>query len=203
MLSDTQRSHLSRVLRVDEGSAVSYTDGAGIVGKGRFEFGVVVRGEESHVEPRKPRITLGVAPPRSTDRLRFLVEKVVELGVDEIAWIKTQFGQGRVPSMSKLEAWTLAAVEQSRRAYVPSVGGAMRPIADVVDGRVAVVADQSGDELVTHTAEENLVVVVGPEGGWGPTDAVDGFPSVRLSEAVLRTETAAIAALTLLRSDTA
>jgi 16S rRNA (uracil1498-N3)-methyltransferase len=186
---------------MEEGSSVSYTDGAGVVGTGRFEFGVVVRGEESDVEPAKPRVTLGVAPPRSTDRLRFLVEKVVELGVDEIAWIKTQYGQGRVPSASKLEAWTLAAVEQSRRAYVPTIGRVMRPIADVVAGRKAVIADQGGDELVTHISGEDLVVVVGPEGGWGPSDAVDGFPNVRLSAAVLRTETAAIAALTLLRSD--
>lgn len=200
VLTDTQRSHLSRVLRIAEGGTVSYTDGSGIVGEGRYEFGVVVRGDETQVERPLPRVTLAVAPPRSTDRLRFLVEKVVELGVDEIIWVRTQYGEGRVPSRSKLEAWTNGAVEQSRSGYVPIIGAALRPISDLGGTDTTVVADQAGSPLDGGDPRSTLTILIGPEGGWGPMDGVDGYPKVRFSHAVLRTETAAIAALAILRS---
>ena len=200
VLTDAQRSHLLRVLRVEEGSPVSYTDGAGVIGEGRFEFGVVVRGDEIRVERPVPHVTLAVAPPRSTDRVRFLVEKVVELGVDEVVWIRTEYGQGRVPSRAKLEAWTHGAVEQSRRGYVPVVGAAFAKISDLNSDWPTVVADQTGDAPVSGETASRLTGLVGPEGGWGPADGVDDYPTLRFSQAVLRTETAAIAALAVLRS---
>lgn len=203
VLTDAQRSHLLRVLRVEEGSPVSYTDGTGVIGEGRFEFGVVVRGDETRVERPVPHVTLAVAPPRSTDRIRFLVEKVVELGVDEIVWVSTEYGQGRVPSRSKLEAWTQGAVEQSRRGYVPVVGSILRQISDLNGEFPTVVADQAGDVLASGETASRLTVLVGPEGGWGPADGIDDYPTLRLSEAVLRTETAAVAALAVLRSGSA
>ena len=72
-LNPEHEGHLSKVLRRSPGSAVSYTDGAGRLGAGTLEPGLVVRGREETIERPSPTLCMAVAAPRSRDRLRFIV----------------------------------------------------------------------------------------------------------------------------------
>ena len=69
------RRHVEKVLRRGDGAAVSYTDGAGVVGSGVVRNGSIVRNAERQVAP-PPEIVLAVAPPHQADRARYLVEKL-------------------------------------------------------------------------------------------------------------------------------
>ena len=187
-LSPEHEGHLSKVLRRSPGSTVSYTDGAGRLGTGTLEPGLVVRGREETIERPFPTLCMAVAAPRSRHRVRFIVEKLVELGVDELCWVSTRFGQGDPPGLPKARAWAIAALEQSKGAWLMEVSG---PVAlDELTGML-VVTDLTGSGAIPPGASR-YTVLVGPEGGFNedemPLDAV----RIRLANRVLRTETAAI-----------
>lgn len=187
-ISIVQWRHLTKVLRLDRGDSITYTDGLGKIGRGRLGGGQSVeRGEEAGV-PRTSELTVAVAPPANKDRQRFLIEKLAELGVARLQWLRSTHGKGRVAPGPKVFAWVLAAVEQSQGAWL------METSPDIVDWEElegpTVVCDPAGGEA-TPTAR---TVVIGPEGGWADSEIPSGLPAWNLGPTVLRTETAAIIA---------
>lgn len=186
---DRVRHHLTRVLRYREGAAVTYTDGAGTVGSGVWTGNVIERGPERSVTRPEPVITVAVAPPKSKDRQRFVVEKLQELGVDHVVWLATERTQTTPPRNERSFAWTVAALEQSRGAWLMDV--AETSIDDLDD---AAVADPDGslrpEDLRTRAS---ITVAIGPEGGFTDAEISRFHDRVALGATVLRTETAAIA----------
>ncbi len=71
--------------------------------------------------PPAVAITVAVAPPHDKDRLRFMVEKLAELEVSRITFLKTRFGAGRLPDLSKATAWAIGALEQSQGGWLPEI----------------------------------------------------------------------------------
>jgi 16S rRNA (uracil1498-N3)-methyltransferase len=191
-LSDSHRHHLRRVLHVDPGDPLSYTDGAGVVGRGHFDDESVIRGDESE-HPRPTTLTVAVAPPASRHRVRFLVEKLAELGVARLLWVGTRHTEGRPPPASKAEAWAASALEQSRGAWKMGVGEASL---DELDRSRLVVADPDGGEVA---GEEDLILLVGPEGGFDPGEIPRDVRRISLGPTILRVETAALIGAGLLR----
>ena len=112
-LTSAQQSHLVRVLRLEVGDPVSYTDGRGMAGSGHLGEGAIVRGPESAVE-RPSDLVVVAAPPENRDRVRFMVEKLAEIGVAELLFLDSRLGEGRPPRSDRLHAWAVAALEQSR-----------------------------------------------------------------------------------------
>src|SRR3970282_2642837 len=100
-VSEAQAAHLERVLRLREGDPVSYTDGLGTLGEGRDRPGLVVRGGESTID-RPTDLVVVVAPPNNRDRARFMIEKLSEMGVAEVRFLETRYGQGRTPRADPL-----------------------------------------------------------------------------------------------------
>ena len=184
LASDKMR-HLERVLRMPTGAAVTYTDGAGRFGDGRWTGQAVERGEESAVA-RPSGLTMAVAPVKSADRMRFLVEKLQELGVARLVWLATSLGQARPPRVEKCTAWAIGALEQSRGAWLMEIDGPRR-LSEV--GR-PLVADPSGR---TEWAP-GMTWCIGPEGGWADDELDPSLPTATLGTTVLRTETAALTA---------
>ncbi len=182
-----QLHHLRTVLRLQTGDRVDYTDGAGTVGRGTWREGTVRRGREDlHAAP-SPRLTMAVAPPRERHRLRFLVEKLAELGVDRLAWLSTRRGTGKAAAADKLEAWAQSALEQSRGAWAMELAGAVTP-ADL--GGTVLVADPGGGSW--PPTEGDTTVVIGPEGGLARDEIGGKTALVGLGGRILRVETAAV-----------
>jgi RsmE family RNA methyltransferase len=121
-LGGTEAHHLMRVLRAQPGEAVELFNGRGRRGQGRVErlgkHEVTVRMDSATDEspPPKPSILLAAASPKG-DRLRWMIEKVTELGVDR--FVPLSMDRGVVdPSdhkLSKLEQTVIAACKQSGR----------------------------------------------------------------------------------------
>jgi RsmE family RNA methyltransferase len=181
--------HLYKVLRRSNGDSISYTDGAGTIGTGTLEDNDVVRGtEQSFPRPMRPIIV--VAPPAQKDRLRFMVEKLAELGVVEVRWLRSRFTEGRPPGGDKSAAWSRMALEQSRGAWLMAVPSDSIDVGSLPEGTVF--ADQSGPSHGSLTAVP--AIAIGPEGGWDTDEIPPNAPTIRLSDGVLRVETAAIVA---------
>lgn len=192
-LSSSQRHHLERVLRLREDDPISYTDGSGTIGAGRLADGSVLRGEETDRQPPSS-LTVAVAPPRSRDRARFLVEKLAELAVTRLVWVETRRGEGRPPPADKAGTWVTSALEQSRGAWAMGIEEAAGP--DSLDPSDLVVAVREGEPVVP-TGRRTLLI--GPEGGLEQGEIPAGVPHVSLASTVLRVETAAIVGAALLR----
>ena len=187
-LTDQQRSHLSKVLRRSAGSEVSYTDGAGLTGVGVLDGDVVLRGAEILVERPARALCMAVAPPRSKERARFVVEKLAELGVDELRWVRTRFGQSDPPAPEKALSWAIGALEQSRGAWLLGISGPST--IDELEQPV-LVADLTGSGTVPPDVSR-CTVLVGPEGGFEAGELTSEMIRFRLSDRVLRTETAVL-----------
>ena len=181
--------HLYKVLRRSRGESISYTDGAGAIGTGTLDDNCVVRGTE-YSTPRAIRPMIAVAPPAQKDRLRFMVEKLSELGVIEVRWLRSRFTEGRPPTVEKASAWSRMALEQSRGAWMMDLPADFIDVGSLPQGTVF--ADRTGSPPGSLAAVP--AIAIGPEGGWDPDEIPAHAPKVRLSDRVLRVETAALVA---------
>ncbi len=188
-LTVVQWRHLTKVLRRKQGESITYTDGLGTFGTGIMSHQEIERGEEV-TRHRGHELTVAVAPPSNKDRQRFLVEKLAELGVARLIWLETRHGANRVSSSAKVFSWMLAAVEQSRGAWLMETSGELLELSDL-DGRV-VVCHPGGDETPDGEVD---VIVIGPEGGFAKDEVPPGYERWGLGENILRVETAAIASV--------
>jgi 16S rRNA (uracil1498-N3)-methyltransferase len=188
-LDDEHRHHLRRVLRVADGSPVTYTDGGGTVGRGTVIGEGIQRGAEETVGRPKPSLTVAVAPPRDSARSRFIVEKLAELGVDRLVWLLTQYGQSGAPRVEKARQWAAGSLQQSRGAWVMEVES--RAGLTECPGPVWIV-HPGGGPIPAPT--DSVTLAIGPEGGFSPEELTQGDAMVGLGARVLRVETAAIVA---------
>ena len=195
-LDEGHVNHLRKVLKLAEGSDLSYTDGAGTLGSGRFSDGGVRRGPEATVA-RPNGVTAVVAPPSSRDRIRFLVEKTAELGVSRLLWIRTARTTGGSPRQAKAIAWATAALEQSRGAWMMEIGTTTMGDLDPAD---LVVADPGG---LRQAPSDRSTLLIGPEGGLTSEEIPSGAVRLSLGPTVLRVETAAVVGVLALISQPA
>lgn len=198
-LDDETGHHLSRVLRLRDGESVSVTDGAGhwrMTDFGSIGSLVVLRSSSAVVtEPSPSHFTLATAIPKG-DRVDWLVQKTVELGVDRIIFLHAERSTVRwkaeraVKQVARLQRIADEATRQSRRVWRTDVSGPLSA-ADILDG--ATVAEPGGEMI---RGDESLIAV-GPEGGWTADEMERASRSVQVGANILRVETAAVAVTTL------
>ncbi|MFQ5555335.1 MAG: RsmE family RNA methyltransferase [Acidimicrobiia bacterium] len=143
-----------------------------------------------------PRITAAVAPPRRPARRRFVVEKLAELGTDELVWLDTTHG-GSIEALDrKARAWSVGALEQSRGAWLMEIGGPVT-FGQVATKGALLVADRDAPPPGTIPGGP-IVVAIGPEGGFVAGEAnVPGATFVGFGSRTLRVETAAVTAVSV------
>jgi 16S rRNA (uracil1498-N3)-methyltransferase len=190
--------HLANVRRLRDGDLVSATDGRGSWRWCAFEdAALTVVGDVSTEPEPSPKLTVGFALVKGS-KPELVVQKLSELGIDTIIpfiaersvvrWddAKTERQGERLTKVAR------EASMQSRRVWLPTVAPVAR-LSDLVSLEGSVRADRDGSALCSA----NTTVLIGPEGGWSPAEA-DMTPVVGLGRTVLRAETAAIAAATLM-----
>ena len=207
VLSDDDRAHLLRSLRLRDGEPVTVSDGRG--GRRPCRFGaadaaVIPHGDVERVPAPAPSVAVAFAIPKG-DRLEWAVQKLTEAGADRIVLLHTDRSVVRwdgdddraARRLDRLRRIAREAAMQSRRVWLPDVDGPV-PLGDALTWPGVCVADAGGGppSLASPT------VLVGPEGGWSEDEraavASGGFPRVAFGAHVLRVETAAVAAAVLL-----
>jgi 16S rRNA (uracil1498-N3)-methyltransferase len=224
-LSRDTASHLAKVLRARDGDELVLFNGDGREFHGAIES---VRGSRvlasvgagRLVDRESPLpVTLVQCVPRG-DRMDLIVQKATELGVSRIVPILSQRSVVRLDARqaeSKSAHWRAVAVsacEQCGRNRLPVIDAA-RPLLHYLgdsapsDGlRLVFEPDREPLERdageVRHGSWHTAEIAIGPEGGFGSDELeafrVAGFCRVGLGPRVLRTETAAIAALVWLQT---
>lgn len=217
VLDPEDAGHAIRSLRLRPGDEFTSSDGRGALARCR-----VVRAERLLVEgevverttepPARPRLTVLVAPPKG-QRLSWAVQKLTEVGADEIVLVEAARSTRRWDpdrggrAATRLDAVAREAAKQSRRRFLPEVSGPV-PWPEAVmpeDGVPLVILWERATvrltEVLPQTAPDRLTLVVGPEGGIPEEDALSaearGAVLAWLGPNVLRTETAAVVAASI------
>ena len=193
-LDDDDRHHLSRVLRLQSGEAVTASDGAGKWRSCTWTANGLQPESAIEQDPSpEPPIAVGFAIPKG-DRPEWIVQKLTEVGVDRVIPLLTSrsvvrwAGDKATRNVDRLRRVAREAAMQSRRAWLPVVEE-VTTLSDLIaraPNDVALAHPGGRQPTLTHT-----VVLIGPEGGWSPYE-VESRALVGLGTNVLRTETAAI-----------
>ena len=191
--------HVSRVLRLRRGEAVTVTDGEGRWRAGVFTGDGVEYADDVRVVPRSSRLrTIAVAPPKG-ERLEWLVAKCTEVGIDRIVLLDAEHsvvrwaGERAERQLARLQRVAVEASMQSRRVWLPEISGPIRAI-EVLPGFA--VAEPGGRPVTA----DDVRIAIGPEGGWSAKELEVAASAVSLSPNILRVETAAVAAAVLMAS---
>jgi 16S rRNA (uracil1498-N3)-methyltransferase len=217
VLSQADAHHLTAVLRLRDGEIVVAGDGAGRWAICRMETGRTETGRtdagRTQTGPTlapvgpveltarvEPAVTVAFAPVKG-DRPEWVVQKLTELGVDRIVPILTARsvvrweGARAAKSVERLRRVAREAAAQCRRAWWPEIA------AVTTLGSLAALTGTPTTLACRGGGPPDLgrpVVAIGPEGGWDEAELEAGFDTVGLGGNILRAETAAVAAGTLL-----
>lgn len=209
-LPDEAAHHLRRVLRLSPGDEVELFDGSGRLARGRLLEGGEVE-VEALVEAKPPLPPLVVAQALVRGpKLEEVVRRATELGASEVLVFEAERSNAPSLRLDRLTRVAQQAARQAERAYVPTLIGPV-PFEELLErvrafrGRAAMGVLGAERPLSTLLSSderfrrEGLLVLIGPEGGLSPREQSGllevGCEAVGLGAHVLRTETAALAAL--------
>ena len=209
-LPEEEAAHSIRVLRLSVGSEIEITDGKGhfykaeissIAGKHCY-----VQAKETIEQPKgwQGRVHIAIAPTKNIDRIEWMVEKAVEIGLDEITFLNCRFSERKVIKTDRIERIVVSAMKQSLKPFKTQVN-------ELVDFKKFIAQPTEGAKYIAHCYEseklllkdalqagESATVLIGPEGDFSPEEVElaikAGYRPVSLGNSRLRTETAGLVA---------
>ena len=217
LLNQEESKHCLKVLRLAEGDKVHLTDGKGTLWLASVAQaatkGCLLRIEErfDHWGARPYYLHIAVAPTKSPDRYEWMVEKLTEIGVDEITPLIAARSERKVYKIDRAQRIAVSAMKQSLKAQLPLIHppASFEALVNMpVDG-VKLVAHCGagirmplGDALAIpqpHTGPLRYLILIGPEGDFSPDEVAlaeaNGFQSIHLGPSRLRIETAGLVAV--------
>lgn len=214
-LNEEESRHCHKVLRMEAGDELQLTDGCGNfylaritdISAKRCQFEILKKEEKS---PPFHHIHIAIAPTKNTDRMEWFIEKAVEIGVQEISFLRTEHSERKNLNLNRIQKKAISAMKQSVRPFLPKIN-ALVPFNSFLQ------TDFVGERFVAHlgkipadylhqkaTADARYTILIGPEGGFTDLELSElrkrQFQPVKLGDARLRTETAGVVACSILNT---
>lgn len=208
-LTNEEAKHFAKVLRGKVGQEINITDGLGNMAKGlvnrisnstvEIELTSVIE----NFEKRDYKLHIAVCPTKNIDRTEFFIEKAVEIGIDEISFLKSFHSERKNINFERLSKIAQTAVKQSLKAYIPKMNDLMK-FSDFISN------NNSENKLIAHCNNDfkrkdlhsfvkpktDYLILIGPEGDFSKEEIVlandNGFNGISLGHQRFRTETAAM-----------
>jgi len=219
VLVGAHAEHLSRVLRARVGQEFDIATGNGVrrgritaIAQDRVEFEL---GDEI-LAPVAGQVTVALSIFKF-DRMEWAIEKCTELGAKRIVPVIARRTEAHLAAAAakRVERWrriASQAAEQSRRVSPPEISEPLKlKEAVAISGSLRIVFSEVEtqamlkDILQTHTNHGDVVIALGPEGGWTNEELElfqeAGWISASLGNTILRAETAAIASLAVVLAE--
>lgn len=211
VLPEGESAHCTRVLRMREGDEIRVVDGRGGIYRCSIRKAhhkkteVTIIGREREQLHWTPEITLALAPTKNTDRMEWLMEKCVEIGVNRIVFLECERSVRKTMRRERTERILVSAMKQSLKATLPIV-------AENVPFEMFMATCSSAHNLKyvgycspeverrdfanSYDGQSPVMIMIGPEGDFSPSEIAlaiaTGFKPVTFGNTRLRTETAAL-----------
>lgn len=209
--------HHIKALRIAPGEIITLFNGDGFDYKARLEtinkkMATLKLIDKVTVDTESPLFTTLIQAYSTSQKLDWIVQKAVELGVNEIYPVISERSQIRSNDKDhhKLQRWQAichSALEQSRRASLPLIHPltALAEVLPKINSHIKwLLHPGSGTLPGKNKLPKSAALLIGPEGGFSHRELIFaqnyGFTCHALGPRIMRTETAPIAALTLLQS---
>ncbi len=212
-LPESESAHAVRVLRKRAGDEIEVVDGAG----GLYICRLLTEHHKSAsleiIERRElpkvwtPEICIAVAPTKHNDRMEWLIEKAVEIGIDSFVPLLTARSERKQINVERFEKIAVSAMKQSLKAVLPRIHP-MTPLRDYLKSLrtgtqnfVGWCDSESERKLLAKACApaRDTNILIGPEGDFTPEEIEAcleaGFTAVTMGDNRLRTETAALVGL--------
>ena len=214
-LPEEESAHCAQVLRMQAGDRIHITDGLGTIYEAEITnphrkhctYKILSR---TQPEPlHEGRVHIAIAPTKNIDRIEWMIEKCVEMGVDEITPVLCRFSERKTVNEERLQKILVSAAKQSLKATFPTLHP-LTPVNELITNAT------EQDRLIAHcmdsygpsdskfalknciTRGNSVVVLIGPEGDFSSDEVKQalecGWKPVSLGKARLRTETAGLVA---------
>ena len=216
-LPPEEARHAVSVLRLKAGDEIFLMDGMGTF----YQANVTLAATKHcmyHIVKALPQqktwkghVHLAIAPTKMMDRMEWMIEKMTEVGFDEITFLDCRFSERKKLRIDRLEKIVIAAMKQSRKAWKPVVHPIM-PFQDFVNQQregglyiahcyTEIARKDFLNEIQQANGQQDVTILVGPEGDFS-IDEVNqalekGFSSVSLGQNRLRTETAGLVSIVM------
>ncbi len=220
-LSENAAAHATRVMRLKVGDTLTLFCGDGVdyqcalvsVEKKTASVEVLSQQKINNESPLNMRLLQGIS---SGDRMDYTIQKAVELGVTEIFPLSTERSVTKLSgdrAEKRVEHWqgvAIAACEQSGRAVLPKIHFPLTLVQwlsqhDTQQSLNLLLNPVAAKTLAQLTKPENQIhLLIGPEGGLSPGEIElanqNNFQSIVLGPRILRTETAALTAISSMQT---
>lgn len=208
-LDPHESRHCVKVLRKETGSKIRITNGKGAIFEAQITQANAAKclfeiTSQVLIPAPKYSLHLAVAPTKNMDRMEWMVEKCIEIGIDRISFIQTTNSERTSIKTDRLEKIAISAMKQAFHPFLPSIDG-------ICSFSALLQKAKSGQKFIAHIGNNSpphlmdlvkpggeCVVTIGPEGDFTSeelnTAIASGFKQVSLGASRLRTETAGITA---------
>ncbi len=209
-LASDELKHL-KVLRLKDNEEVYISNGKGLLALAKVNY----KNNEPIICPIEYypnygelnyNISLAICQIQSRDRLDFLIEKAVELGVSEIIIVHCTYSQKINLISERIIKKAIAALKQSHRSVLPQIKfeQSLLSLLSKLDKRYRpILLDEDGENPLNEIVQQDSIIFTGPEGGFSKEE-VHHFEQItdllrwNLGNRRLRAETAAIKAISIL-----
>ena len=213
-----ESGHCIKVLRKTNGDVIKVIDGKGNLYEGPIEI-------ENKNKPVKVRILskahfeaskfqsgfhLAIAPTKNADRMEWMVEKAIELGIGSITFLQCEHSERTNLRLDRIEKIAIAALKQSGQYWLPQIIAPipfkkyLEQIKSDENSYIAFCSEGEKNEFGSKPIKNNCNILIGPEGDFSEIEIelalAKGFQPVSLGISRLRTETAAVYACAVYRS---
>ena len=210
LLSPEESQHCTKVKRHKVGDTIAVTDGQGCLAKAviisidKQHCALNVTDREYGIGQRDFTFHLAIAPTKNRDRIEWLMEKCVEIGIEKITLITTARSERSRVDLSRLERIAISAMKQSQTTYLPEIQSCS------FEELISNTKDEQGERYIAWCetgveskelaacplSSSNIILMIGPEGDFSQEEVITaqaaGFQEVRLGPKRLRTETAGL-----------
>ena len=204
-----EAKHCIGVLRLREGQSITVTDGKGffydasIQTVTKKQVTVSIHGRKECPPDRNYKLHIGIAPTKNSNRFEWFIEKVTEIGIDEITPLLTHNSERRDLRNDRLEKIMISAMKQSLKATKPVLNPIIS-LDEFLNNRYSdhqlFIAYCTQEKRILlrdiYKPGENAVLLIGPEGDFTSEEVeqanLAGYQTISLGRSRLRTETAGI-----------
>lgn len=215
ILEGDEHQHCVKVLRKKIGDQIFITDGKGqiytctIAETQKLNTTCNIQGTKTQEAP-SPHLAIAIAPTKNSARIEWFVEKAIEIGINAIYFVHTHRTEKKSINDQRMEKICVSAMKQSMNVHLPTT----RTFKNLKELVIALenqyqqkyIAHCDGPTIelkeIFHT-KSDAILLIGPEGDFTPEEITEtkkfGFTSVALGPSRLRTETAGLVGLMMMK----